>query len=94
MIVRCSAAHVAVLCIELKWLRLVGSIHRSLLQKRPIKETIKNKTTSNSTHLCVLQCALVCCSVLQCVAVCCSVLQCVAVCFSVLQCVAACCSVL
>jgi len=30
------------------------------------------------THLCMLQCVAVCCSVLQCVAVCCSKLQCAA----------------
>jgi len=35
------------------------------------------------SHLYVLQCVAVCCSVLQCVTVCCSVLQCVTACCSV-----------
>jgi len=46
-----------------------------------------------ATHVCVLQCIVVCCRVLQYVAVFGSMLQCGAVCFSVLQCVAVYCTV-
>jgi len=55
---------------------------------------IGQRTSTDMTQKCALQCVATCYRILQCVAVCCSVLLCVAVCCSVLQCVAVCCNVL
>jgi len=55
---------------------------------------IGQRTSTDMTQKCALQCVAMCCWILQCVAVCCSVLQCAAVCCSVLQCVTIFCSVL